>query len=183
MSLAAQRCRRRYFKKPFVEDFPAISAVLRLATKYFIDPLRERCLHRLELDWPATLLGWQAREAEATEADGRYNPRMSCPHPIIVIAFAREMGLDSLLPSAFYDLCRYGPSKIVAGASMSAGSRPTVTGVTTISSPVVKVYLSADDLHRVFLGRECAGEFVYGLLDSCLCLFTRRVSYIIIILP
>lgn len=81
-----------------------------------VEPLRIRCLHRLHLDWPHTLLGWDKREAVATDSSGRYLPRDICPHPILVIQLALEMGIPTILPAAMYDLSRYGPSRILAGA-------------------------------------------------------------------
>ncbi|KAJ7431467.1 hypothetical protein B0H11DRAFT_851718 [Mycena galericulata] len=104
-----------YFKSPGANDFPAVAAVLRLSTKYLVEHLRQRCMTRLDLDWPSTLAGWDHREQAATDALGHYAPRASCPHPILVIDVALDLGLTALLPSALYDLARYGPSKIMAG--------------------------------------------------------------------
>ncbi|KAJ7473285.1 hypothetical protein FB451DRAFT_1248909 [Mycena latifolia] len=70
-----------YFKTPGANDFPAVAAVLRLSTKYLVEHLRQRCMTRLELDWPFTLSGWDQREQAATNAAGHYAPRASCPHP------------------------------------------------------------------------------------------------------
>lgn len=118
----------RYFKTPRANDFPAIAAVLRLATKYMVEPLRVRCLHRLHLDWPPSLHGWDQREAAATDESGRYLPRDTCPHPILVIHLALEMGVPTILPAAFYDLSRYGPSKIFAGTRKPLASYDVITG-------------------------------------------------------
>ncbi|KAF7358926.1 BTB domain-containing protein [Mycena sanguinolenta] len=106
-----------YFKTPGANDFPAVAAVLRLSNKYLVEHLRQRCMARLELDWPSTLAGWDQREQAATDASGHYAPRASCPHPILVIDLALDLGLSFLLPSALYDLSRYGPSKIMAGTA------------------------------------------------------------------
>ena len=108
----------RYFTQPCAGDFCAISGVLRLSCKYLIDHLRERCLRRLERDWPSTLEAWDRREDQATIKDIlRYSPREHFAHPVHVIRLAHDLGLEQILPAAYYDLSRYGPRKITAGAS------------------------------------------------------------------
>lgn len=104
-----------YFDKPSADDFPVLAGVLRLSTKYMIEHLRQRCLVRLTADWPCTLSAWDEREKAATRKDGRYNPRDAYPHPLLVISLALELGVDEVLPSAYYDLSRYGPRRIVSG--------------------------------------------------------------------
>ncbi|KAJ7664107.1 hypothetical protein B0H17DRAFT_1092323 [Mycena rosella] len=89
-----------YFKTPGANDFPAVAAVLRLSTKYLVEHLRQRCMIRLDVDWPSTLAGWDQREQSATSSIGHYTPRASCPHPILVIDLALDLGLASLLPAA-----------------------------------------------------------------------------------
>ncbi|KAG6372535.1 hypothetical protein JVT61DRAFT_7643 [Boletus reticuloceps] len=44
--------------KPHACDFSALSSVLRLSTKYFIEHPRTQCLARLIHDWPTTLADW-----------------------------------------------------------------------------------------------------------------------------
>ncbi|KAL4244116.1 hypothetical protein ABKN59_009447 [Abortiporus biennis] len=108
-----------YFESnPSSKDFSAIAAVLRLSSKYLIDHLRQRCLKRLDLDWPSSLSGWDLREQLAAEASGRYNPRECYPHPILLVKLARELSLPQYLPAAFYDLSRYGPRRIVSGTTL-----------------------------------------------------------------
>jgi len=93
-----------------------LSSVLRLSTKYFIEHLRIQCLARLAHDWPTTLADWDRREAAATDESDRYTPRDAYAHPVLAINLALELGIPEVLPSAFYDLSRYGPSRILAGA-------------------------------------------------------------------
>ncbi|KAJ7084583.1 hypothetical protein B0H15DRAFT_783775 [Mycena belliarum] len=144
-----------YFKMPGANDFPAVAAVLRLSTKYLVEHLRQRCMTRLELDWPSTLAGWDQREQAATNAAGHYAPRSSCPHPILVIDLALDLGLSAFLPAAMYDLARYGPSKIMAGTPASPLSftpeRPTPRMLTTLA-PV--------SLVSTLRGREHAQRFL-----------------------
>lgn len=158
------RC--RYFKKPYANDFAAIAAVLRLSTKYFIEHLRQRCLARLQNDWPSTLEGWDIREREATDHLGRYAPRESCAHPILAINLALELGLESILPAAFYDLSRYGPSKIMSGAA----SLPAVSWCSDRLGPQTQnqsfVCLSRDNLYRTLVGREIAQHFIVTFIDK-----------------
>ena len=75
-----------------VEDFPAISAILRLATKYGVDPLRTSILQKLEEYWPVTLGRWDQRERKATDSAGLYRPRSFYPHPMCVISL-NERGM------------------------------------------------------------------------------------------
>ena len=152
----------RYFNKPRSSDFPAISAVLRLSTKYLVEHLRQRCLARLDSDWPSTLCGWDYRERRATDEYGRYLARDFCPHPILVIELALDMNLPSILPAALYDLSRYGPSKIMLGTS----SPPTAFELLLsqlCGSPLPihqPAQLPRDLLCRILRGREAAQRFI-----------------------
>ncbi|KAF9444518.1 hypothetical protein P691DRAFT_796436 [Macrolepiota fuliginosa MF-IS2] len=147
-----------YFKFPRANDFPAIAAVLRLSTKYMVETLRIRCLHRLHLDWPPSLQGWDQREASATDDSGRYSPRDTCPHPILVVQLALEMGIPTILPAALYDLSRYGPSKILAGARkpMVAPSPTSSPNILTLSHPL---------LCKTLRGREASQRYIAGFLS------------------
>lgn len=148
-----------------------VAAVLRLSTKYMVEPLRARCLARLELDWPSTLAGWDSREREALDKNGRYLPREVCCHPILVMELAIELNLLHLLPSAFYDLSRYGPSKIMAGTTQTAFALDVAASKTPIDSSRERpALLNKEMLIRVFRGREASqrhvSEFVARELES-----------------
>ncbi|KAH8115788.1 hypothetical protein DFH11DRAFT_1507542 [Phellopilus nigrolimitatus] len=158
-----------YFKQLSASDFNNIAAVLRLSTKYFIEHLRERCVSRLMIDWPCTLASWDSREVEATDPFGRYSPRARFAHPILIINFAREMGITNVLPCAFYDLCRYGPSKIVAGVLKSRsdpGPIKTKSKPSAADQEVAPVQLSLDDLRIALLGRERAQRVVASFIEE-----------------
>ncbi|KAG2351615.1 hypothetical protein BDR07DRAFT_1583041 [Suillus spraguei] len=86
-----------YFQEHTATDFVAISAVLRLSTKYFIEHLRERCIARLAIDWPTSLPAWDRRGTTG---------QIIFPHPILMLKLAYELNLHTFLPSAFYDLSR-----------------------------------------------------------------------------
>jgi hypothetical protein len=105
----------RYFRQPFVQDFPFLSSVLRLSCKYFICIPRRQCLERLQSYFPTTLAEWDRRERMSLAPDGHYDPRHEIPSPIHVINLARELNVGSILPAAFYDLARYGTSKTAGG--------------------------------------------------------------------
>lgn len=110
---------------------------------------------RLELDWPSTLAGWDHREQTATDAFGHYAPRASCPHPILVIDLALDLGLSSLLPTALYDLARYGPSKIMSGTPA-----PPLSFAFERAAPRKPAILSPALLIITFRGREAAQRYM-----------------------
>jgi hypothetical protein len=125
-----------------------------------VETLRQRCLTRLNLDWPSTLATWDQREQEATDILGRYVPRESCPHPILVIELALDLGIPSVLPAAFYDLARYGPSKILAGSPYpSLAIDHFISRELGPPSPAT-VTLSRDNICRTFQGRENVQRFM-----------------------
>ncbi|KAK0502426.1 hypothetical protein EDD18DRAFT_691278 [Armillaria luteobubalina] len=136
-----------YLMKSFASDFARISAVLRLSTKYLVEHLRVQCMVQLTQDWPTTLTGWDLREQQATDENGRYLPRKRTCHPILVISLSIELGLVDFLPAAFYDLSRYGPSKIVAGCP-------------SLSDPSSAITLSIDILRRTLRGREIGQQYM-----------------------
>ncbi|KIP09508.1 hypothetical protein PHLGIDRAFT_86570 [Phlebiopsis gigantea 11061_1 CR5-6] len=90
--------------------------ILRLATKYAMDPLRKIILHCIEADWPRTLGEWdqlQATVAHARELNGGAGGPFidDCfPEPAAAIRFASEFGCPSILPAAFYQLAITDPA-------------------------------------------------------------------------
>ncbi|OBZ65309.1 hypothetical protein A0H81_14762 [Grifola frondosa] len=153
-----------YFQKPAASDFPVIASVLRLSTKYLIEHLRQCCLVRLERDWPSTLLGWDQREKLASD-DGRYNPRDCFAHPVLVIQLAQELHIDTVLPSAFYDLSRYGPRKIVSGV-ISPPPAPLPNVDSAPSGDALIVRLNQQDLSATFLGRESGQRYLASFIEN-----------------
>ncbi|KAH8083801.1 hypothetical protein BXZ70DRAFT_900556 [Cristinia sonorae] len=134
------------FPTPHVgQEFRATSAILRLATAYEVNNLRSEIIRRLSQGWPATLAQWEVREKSVVNKDGVYAPRPKLPHPIVVIAIAREMNAPHLLPSAFYDLSRYLPSQVANGYN-----DPTTLTIHRLPD---------DDLFRVFRGKEQTARF------------------------
>ncbi|KAF9443833.1 hypothetical protein P691DRAFT_382286 [Macrolepiota fuliginosa MF-IS2] len=127
-------------------DFEIVSGILRLATKYQATKTREDALRGLTPSWPKTLTQWEIREAAATNSNGLYKPRLSYPHPIMVINLARATDTPDLLPSAFYDLCRCAPSDIATGYTCPR------TGVPHLLSPT--------DLMNILKGKEHASRYL-----------------------
>jgi hypothetical protein len=117
---------------------------------------------RLERDWPSTLLGWDQRETAARDDCGRYCARGFFSHPILVIDLAHELGLDSILTAALYDLSRYGPSKIMVGTLLPVD--PHLPDPEA-EDPVV-VRLSHSWLCRAFKGREYAQQFITTFIEN-----------------
>ncbi|KAG9217509.1 hypothetical protein CCMSSC00406_0008621 [Pleurotus cornucopiae] len=146
-----------YFSGPKAGDFPAVAGVLRLSTKYFVEHLRQQCLQRLHHDWPATLVEWDRREDAATTANGQYSPRIYYPHPILVIQLAMELDIPSIAPAAFYDLARYGPTKILTGinAVQPACDQEPQLGISSTTQ---------DLLVRTFCGRESGQRYIADFL-------------------
>lgn len=143
-----------------------MAAVLRLSTKYFVDHLRQRCIQRLELDWPTTLEGFDQREKQVTDERGHYAPRDFCAHPILVIELAIELNLPEFLPTAFYDLSRYGPSKIAAGTLAPLPAFPVSAAG---ALPVAATTLSMDSLFLTLRGRERTQHFMAEFVHHTEC--------------
>ncbi|KAF8654670.1 hypothetical protein AX16_003487 [Volvariella volvacea WC 439] len=138
------------------EDFKVVSGILRLSTKYLIDSLRDLALDHLNEAWPNTLKGWDNREdlARMHETNSPDAGHLY-PHPIAVINLAREVNAPQLLPSAFYDLCRYSFSQIFEPTEedvlYSGNSLPT---------------LSTYDMQCLCLGKEAAQHSITTLIRS-----------------
>ncbi|KAI0041573.1 hypothetical protein FA95DRAFT_1565270 [Auriscalpium vulgare] len=186
-----------YFSEALVDDFSFLSSVLRLSSKYFVPIPHRQCLTHLKRCFPTTLAGWDRREAAATDKQsGCYAPRDTMPSPILVVHLARELHLEYILPSAFYDLARYGTSKTVTGTAPlptlafhdSGGSTTSGDGSDEMDtdsppdlslsnnahvSPVLvqysaRVRLLPADLTTTFLGRECAQRSLASFLSKYL---------------
>jgi hypothetical protein len=124
------------------------------------DSLRDRCISRLKYDWPDTLHGWEERERNAMNKDGTYVPREIYPHPILAMELRMRLAQESfndILPSAFYDLSRYGPSNIFNGAP----AIPKVYG----QDESKFIRLTSEVIQRVLYGRECGQRYVASFVE------------------
>ncbi|KAF7294471.1 BTB domain-containing protein [Mycena kentingensis (nom. inval.)] len=137
-------------------DFEVVSGILRLATKYIVDSLREKALKHISTAWPSTLKGWDAREdvGRAFEMETSTSSGHFYPSPIAVINLAREVDAPSLLSSAFYDLCRYTYSQIYE----------PVEDEPLHQSPDASP-LSSLDMRRLSLGKEAAQHSITNLIQ------------------
>ncbi|KAJ6601524.1 hypothetical protein B0H10DRAFT_2082251 [Mycena sp. CBHHK59/15] len=95
---------RSLFDYRFFPPFPSrttfdnLSGILRLATKYMVDPLRQRALVHLSSAFPLVLSeypGWAAKASWSID-DAQY---------IRLILLAREMSVDWILPLVLYRAC------------------------------------------------------------------------------
>ncbi|KAF4620683.1 hypothetical protein D9613_000219 [Agrocybe pediades] len=131
------------------QDFEIVSSILRLATKYAVEHVRNDILRGMSAIWPRNLSAWEFREADATDTTGVYKPRSIYPHPILVINLAKETGANELLPSAFYDLSRCAASEIATGYLPQGSSDRSQMHV-----------LSDECLLNALRGREHASRFL-----------------------
>lgn len=127
------------------------------------------------MDWPNTLAGWDSRELEAIDPLGRYSPRTRFAQPIHAINFARDIDHLGILPSAFYDLCRYTPSKIIEGVPPALASEVdhlssavNLAGEEekTNADGIPNVLLSPSDARLVLLGREAAQRAIALFIEE-----------------
>ncbi|THH06663.1 hypothetical protein EW145_g3934 [Phellinidium pouzarii] len=84
--------------------------VLEIATKYEMDPIRQRIIAYIVDYWPCSLAEWDVFEArlKIVEDDERRDDEMDCyaQEPASAIVLARRFEIKSILPAAFYDLAR-----------------------------------------------------------------------------
>lgn len=67
-----------------MDDFEAVSGVLRLSHKYMVDSLRTKAIEHLHNAWPITLQGWDKREEIARWYNGEWNTGGGrYPHPTV----------------------------------------------------------------------------------------------------
>lgn len=123
------------------------------------DHLRDRCVERLEMDWPGDVYTWDLREQEATDIEGRYLPRAIYPHPITVIELALDLHVPTILTAAFYDLARHAPSRIAAGIPTTRPRSGSISSKKTADESCTH-RLPIDILCRVFRGRERAQQYL-----------------------
>ncbi|KAH6915867.1 hypothetical protein BKA70DRAFT_472051 [Coprinopsis sp. MPI-PUGE-AT-0042] len=140
-------------------DFRTVAGILRLATKYIIDELREMALAHLRLAWPSTLKAWDLREDQARtqEIDVGIPAINFYPHPFEVITLAREVNAPELLPAAFYDLSRYSFSQIFEAQEEEPLYR---------SPEEPSVTLSPADLQRLCVGKEQTQQMITSLIQA-----------------
>ncbi|KAK1221097.1 hypothetical protein PQX77_016144 [Marasmius sp. AFHP31] len=151
------------------EDFRVVSGILRLSTKYIIEPLREKALAHLSVAWPSTLKGWDAREdvGRAFEMETGTFGGHFYPSPIAVINLARQIDASSLLPAALYDLSRYPFSQIFeADEDDPLYVTPPPDTEPCSSSSSSHSSLSLQDTQRLCVGKEAAQHTITTLIQA-----------------
>ena len=90
-----------------------VTGVIRLADKYLVKPLHRRLVQEVCEAWPATLVGYDIKQAEIDslsalplDAPQKYQGRLAdvIPEPASAILFAQEFNCPHILPAAFYTL-------------------------------------------------------------------------------
>ncbi|KAJ6628887.1 hypothetical protein B0H10DRAFT_1777682 [Mycena sp. CBHHK59/15] len=94
-----------------------VRGILAMATKYEMEPLRDRIVAQIEADWPHSLFEWDRLEREIesiTKDHNSYDDYMvddlyldeKLPEPGAAIRLAIDWSIPKILPSAFYHLSR-----------------------------------------------------------------------------
>ncbi|KAJ6497138.1 hypothetical protein C8R47DRAFT_1041832 [Mycena vitilis] len=101
-----------FLPPPAPTTFEKVAAVLRLSTKYDVEYLRKRALTHLSSAYPTSLAQW--REGAL--------PLATFPvlrsDALATINLAREVDCRWVLPTAFYDYCKFtGPAEIFRGTT------------------------------------------------------------------
>ncbi|TDL15805.1 hypothetical protein BD410DRAFT_796008 [Rickenella mellea] len=98
--------------KHYNPDTPLlVKGILTLATKYEIERLRDRIIEHIKLDWPTTLVEWDAIQAhnnqfaENSATSGLHEGFIQL-EPAAAIDIARRFDIPSILPAAFLQLSR-----------------------------------------------------------------------------
>ncbi|KAH8825220.1 hypothetical protein DL96DRAFT_1612366 [Flagelloscypha sp. PMI_526] len=90
-----------------IQNFFYTAGILRLATKYFIRPLRLSAIRALQKSWSSTLQGHDAMIQKAIDSPMVYDMTYPYAHPLAVINLAKEVHVDVLIPPALYFLSLY----------------------------------------------------------------------------
>jgi hypothetical protein len=106
---------RREFPLESDRDFIALSAILRLATKYHSNRMRENAIKVFQRKFPAKLSDWDPLAEHRTF-------RWTCD-PILVINLAREVSAFSLVPAAMAFLTNDASAGEVFGVQVHDGTR------------------------------------------------------------
>ncbi|KAF9568811.1 hypothetical protein CPC08DRAFT_739622 [Agrocybe pediades] len=101
------------FSNNHPDGFFYLTGILRLATKYFIEHLRQSCIQYLRQTWPSTLKGHDDMVELALSSPTVNDLTFPYVHPLHVLNLARENNVNSIIPSALYFLSLYSLSGIL----------------------------------------------------------------------
>ncbi|EIN08683.1 hypothetical protein PUNSTDRAFT_144161 [Punctularia strigosozonata HHB-11173 SS5] len=109
-----------FYRSDIATPYPVVAGILRLASKYAVSFLRERCIAHLSLSYPSSLSDWKVRE--------RQQDRAVTDIPAhAIVNLAREVNALSLLPTALYCYCAATSLEdIVNGQMLADGTVATV---------------------------------------------------------
>jgi len=103
----------RTFSNNHPDGFFYLAGILRLATKYFIEHLRQGAIQYLRQIWPSTLKGHDDMVELALSSPTVDNLSFPYVHPLHVLNLARESNVNIIVPSALYFLSLYSLSGIL----------------------------------------------------------------------
>lgn len=140
---------KKYFDKNQPLSFWAISAMLRLGTKYQFDDIREEAISRLRIYFPSSLADFRNELTTPRGPVASDYPKVfwhsntisdfNCNHSLIVVTLARTFELNDLIPSAMFVCSALAFEVMVFGVEDAYGNT---------------VKLSSDDLLLCLRGRE-----------------------------
>jgi hypothetical protein len=163
----------RNFQDNNLDDFFAVTGVLRLSSKYFVGGLRTKAIQFLTSTWSYTLEGHDAfveRATSAPEVDGRTFPYV---HPLHVVNLARETNVRILVPPALYFLSLYPLSDILSGKHPKlATTNPSAPPSTIAPGDFTACALLSQ--HRI----QTILDFVRGFCGTRRCTFAGNTGVV-----
>jgi hypothetical protein len=126
----------RYYNSSDTQPIAVVAAILRLSRKYQIDYLRDDSVSRLKNMFPSTL------DAAVRRYDGT-GVKVSPDHIIDTINLAKETGIRSILPFAFFSMMCLNTEVILKGVRRSDGT------VAVLSRTDQEIVLLAKDPFRL----------------------------------
>ncbi len=145
-------------------EFAAVSALLRLGSKYQVDYLRDEAIHRLERCYPKSLRAFgDVHHFDAEDKDKPISD-LTPEHAIVVVNLARICDLSGPLPPALY-LCAQLPlATILRGVPTTVEPSPVLG---RLSSDDIEICLnSRQELLRI---RITAITFLYDYHSDLPC--------------
>ncbi|KAJ7167218.1 hypothetical protein C8R43DRAFT_168929 [Mycena crocata] len=101
---------------PAPATFSTIAGVLRMSHKYEVDTLRKHALTHVSFFHPTTLGGWEDLTAENDIlVDSPFSSELFQGGFLSPVILARQLGIEWILPVAFYRLTRYSYDHIISG--------------------------------------------------------------------
>ncbi len=102
-------------KDPASDTPLRIRGALHLASKYLMTDLRAKLVRIVEREWPLTVHDLENRtqlfhdflcRVREDECEPDEWPAFSMPEPAAAVQLAEDFGIQSIMPAAYYELCR-----------------------------------------------------------------------------